>query len=140
MVEDWSGVRRFCDDFEALDHPISCIFIEILAKSINSLFSYKYWLRHKLSFQPTLFSIRYWEQPSFLTSFCVAPVSLILIDKSPIHGTRGEASKGRAIPAQTLEAVEEETISRKGAESEKAPRKPSRGSRRLFALWRLGLL
>jgi hypothetical protein len=72
--------------------------------------------------------------------FLCEPVRLILIDKLPIRATRSEPPKEQAMPAQAIEAMEEDTISRKGAASEKAPGKPSRGSRRVSAPWRLRVL
>jgi len=65
------GLRRLGGDFEILGHTISCIFSDILAKLVSCLFSGAYWLEANLSFCHPLFSITYWEQSAFLTSFCV---------------------------------------------------------------------
>jgi hypothetical protein len=72
--------------------------------------------------------------------FLCEPVRLSLIEELPACTACSEAARGRAIPARAIEAVGEQTIPRKGAESERAPGKPSRGSRRGSAPRRLRLL
>jgi hypothetical protein len=71
--------------------------------------------------------------------FLCEPVRLILIDELPACTACSEAAKGRPIPAQSIKGVRTNNPLQ-GAESEKAPGKPTHGSRRVSAPWRLGLL
>jgi hypothetical protein len=71
MVGGFGGLRRFRRDLEALCHAISCIFMMMLERLISSLFSCTYWQWRKVPFRAPLFSITYWDQPAFLTFFCV---------------------------------------------------------------------
>jgi len=81
----WLGFEAFSSDFGALNSYYLLhfhkhigiidklfIFINILAKSNCVVFCH-------------LFSIRSWEQPSFLTSFCVRAPCLIFINKFGAH-------------------------------------------------------